>query len=326
MRNLTIREKCLLVLLALAVAIFAWVRMPRHWSSRVTLETEHYAIQSSATEEQTREIGQVVEIVYAGYRQLMSDLQRTIQPHPKLGVKLFKDRSEFRQCNGIFDWAEAFYKPPFCYQYYSADEVNPYHWMMHEATHQLNAEAAHLRLAQWLDEGLACYICTSRIVDDSLRLGEIDTNTYPVWWFDSMKLSGDLDADKKNETTIPLRAIVSGQGGPSMNRHFNLYYLHWWSLTHFLLHYEDGKYKPGLGRLIADGGGLAAFEKHLGPIEGIEKQWYDYLVELQKRTRRPTPPVRLKPASMTRMREEPLPLQENLSGVFAQGRSALRRS
>jgi len=297
MRRLIAREKRLLVLLAIVVAITAWFYLPRQWSPGAVVETEHYAIRSSATAEQTREIGQVAEIVYAGYRQLMDELQRTIQPHAKLGVKLFKDRTEFRRCNRVFDWAEAFYKPPFCYQYYSAEEVHPYHWMMHEATHQLNNEAARLSLPQWLEEGLACYVSTSRIVDNALHLGEIDTNTYPIWWLDSLELSGDLDADKKKVGIIPLRAIVSGQGGPSMNRHFNLYYLHWWSLTHFLLHYEDGRYRAGLSRLIGDGATLAAFEKHIGLVESIETQWYGYLAESQKRTARATPPVRLKPPS-----------------------------
>ena len=298
MRRLTGREKRLLIMLTICLAIVGWLRVPRHWASSVVVETEHYAIRSSATEAQTREIGQVAEIVYAGYRQLMDELQRTIQPHAKLGVKLFKDRMEFRRCNRIYDWAEAFYKPPFCYQYYSAEEVHPYHWMMHEATHQLSNEAARLSLPQWLEEGLACYVSTSRIVDNALHLGEIDTNTYPVWWLDSMELSGDLDADKKKVGIIPLRAIVSGQGGPSMNRHFNSYYLHWWSLTHFLMHYEDGKYRAGLSRLVADGGTLAAFEEHIGPVESVETQWYSYLVELQKKlNRQVTPPVRLKPVS-----------------------------
>ena len=165
---------------------------------------------------------------------------------------------------------------------------------MHEATHQLNDAAARLRLPQWLEEGLACYVSTSRSVGNSLHLGDIDTNTYPVWWLDSLALSGDLDADKKHGSIIPLRAIFSGQGGPSMNRRFNLYYLHWWSLTHFLMHYENGQYKASLGRLIADGGGLSAFEKDIGPIETLERQWYGYLAELQKQASRATPPVRLK--------------------------------
>jgi hypothetical protein len=169
---------------------------------------------------------------------------------------------------------------------------------MHEATHQLNDAAARLRLPQWLEEGLACYVSTSRIVDDSLHLGDIDTNTYPVWWLDSLDLSGALDADKKRGAIIPLRVILSGRGGPSVNRHFNLYYLHWWSLTHFLIHYENGRYKAALGRLIADGGDLPAFEKHIGPIETIESRWYVYLADLQKQTSRATPPVRLKSAKL----------------------------
>lgn len=294
MRKLAAREKRLLVLFAIFLALAAWAYVPRPWRSTGTLETEHYTIRSSATKEQTREIGQVAEIVYSGYGRLMSDLQRPIAPGTKMGLKLFKDRQEFRRCNRIYGWAEAFYRAPFCYQYYSADEIHPYHWMMHEATHQLNAEAAHLCLPQWLDEGLACYVSTSRIVDNSLHLGEIDTNTYPVWWLDSMDLSGSLDADKKAGAIIPLRAIVSGQGGPSLNRQFNLYYLHWWTLMHFLLHYEDGRYREGLSRLLADGGSAAAFEKHIGPIETVESQWYGYLADLRRQGSRGTPPPSLK--------------------------------
>ena len=283
MRKLGRREKCLLVVLAICLAVAAWFYMPRPWSPTVAVETEHYIIRSSATEEQTREIGRVAETVYSGYRELMENLQRPVQAHGKLGIKLFKDRREFRRCNGVRDWAEAFYRPPYCYQYYSADEANPYHWMMHEATHQLNDVAAHLPLPLWLNEGIACYVCTSRIADGSLHLGDIDANTYPVWWLGSMKLSGDLDTDKKKGSIIPLRAILSGQGGPSMNWHFNLYYLHWWSFTHFLLHHENGMHRAGLSRLLAEGVGLPALEKHIGPIESVEQQWYGYLVDLRKK-------------------------------------------
>ena len=209
-RWLTVRQKRLLVLLMILVTIAAWAYVPRPWSPGVVLETEHYVIRSSATGEQTREIGQAAEIVYSGYRPLLELWQRPLAPHPKLGIKLFRDRGEFRRCNRVRGWAEAFYQPPYCYQYYSADEVHPYHWMMHEATHQLNDAAARLRLPQWLEEGLACYVSTSRIVDSSLHLGDIDTNTYPIWWLGSVELSGDLDADKKQGTIIPLRAILSG--------------------------------------------------------------------------------------------------------------------
>ena len=205
MRRLTGREKRLIVMTALAAGAVAWDSVYRHWSPRVTVETEHYRILSSATDEQTREVGQVAEIVYAGYLQLLGDLGRTPLPHRKLGLKLFQDREEFRRCNRIWDGTEAFYRAPFCYQYYSAGEANPNDSMMHEATHQLNNEVAGLRLSLWLEEGLACYVATSRIVEDSLHLGELDPHTYLVSWIGTINPSGDLDADKQKRSIIPLQ-------------------------------------------------------------------------------------------------------------------------
>jgi hypothetical protein len=294
-RGMKARDKRLLVYFAVFLIIAAWGFMPRIWVPKVRLETDHYAITSSATPAQTREIALVAEIVYDGYGRLLGQWHREVRPHPKLKVKLFKDRREFRRCNRVWGWAEGFYRKPYCYQYYSADELHPYHWMMHEAVHQLNEEAARLTLPRWLDEGIADYVATSRIVDDSLRLGEIDTNTYPIWWLDLLATSGNLDADKANGSVIPLRAIVSGRGGPSMNRCFNLYYLHWWSLTHFLMEYEGGVYREGLGRLVAAGASLTDFEKHVGPVDSVERQWYAHVLDLKKRlSRQVTPPVSLR--------------------------------
>jgi len=282
MRTLTSREKRVLVYFGVLCVILGWDSVRRRWTGHAPHETEHYLIESSATLEQTREIGQAAEIVYGGYAELMTQLQHAIHPHPKLKMKLFKDRDEFRRCNRAVGWAEAFYRRPYCYQYYSADEANPYHWMMHEATHQLNAEAARFVLPQWLDEGLACYLSTSRIVEDRLHLGEIDTNTYPVWWLDSFGFSGDLVLDKAAGRVIPLRAILSGDGGPDLNKHFNLYYLHWWSLVHFLMQCDNGSCRTGLGRLLGDVVTLEGFEKHIGRIDEIEPRWYAHLLELRK--------------------------------------------
>jgi hypothetical protein len=282
MRPLKPREKRMLVYLGIFLAVVAWDTARRRWSPDIVQETEHYTIFSTATPDQTAEIGRVAEIVYAGYRQLADRLECQINSHPKLKIKLFKDREEFKHCNRVAGWAEAFYRKPYCYQYYSSEEVHPYHWMMHEATHQLNAEVARLKLPQWLDEGIACYVSTSRIMDRSLALGQIDTNTYPVWWLGSLATSGDLESDKRSGAIIQLRSVISGRGGPDIDDHFNLYYLHWWSLTHFLMEYQDGLYHPGLRRLLADQTDVSAFEKHIGQIETIEAQWYQYVLDLKQ--------------------------------------------
>jgi hypothetical protein len=105
----------MLAYLGILLAILAWDTARRRWSPDVVEETEHYVIDSTATPDQTAEIGHVAEIVYAGYRQLASQLECQIQPHPNLKIKLFKDRQEFRHCNRIRGWAEAFYRKPYCY-------------------------------------------------------------------------------------------------------------------------------------------------------------------------------------------------------------------
>jgi hypothetical protein len=292
MRQLAKREKRLLIIFGLLFAVFGYriyqvLSAPNtkntnsSWSASITKETEHYKIYSSATPRQTDEIAEVAEIVYAGYKDFIGQLKKEISPHPKLQMKLYKDREEFRRCNRITNWYEAYYSYPYCYQYYSSNEKNPHHWAMHEAAHQLNNEAANLTLPQWLEEGIACYISTSKIADKSLHLGDVDKNTYPVWWFKIIATKGDLQTDKENKSIIPLRAIVSGQDGPDLNTYFNLYYLHWWSLVHFLVNYGDGQYRDGLNRLISESGTVSSFESNIGKIETIEEQWYRYVKELK---------------------------------------------
>ena len=268
----------LLILVGIACAILAYVKRP--WFHKLQLESVHYICYSTATEAQTQQILHVVEALYKSYTSFFPDLM--IHKKDKLKLKLYKDRDEFKSYNLETGWAEAFYKKPYCHQYYSEDEVNPYHWMIHEATHQLNAEVAKWQLEKWLDEGIAEYFSTSILENDRLVLGKIDRNTYPIWWLSSLNLSGDLKNDIQATKIIPLKIIITDSGGPDINKYFNLYYIHWWSLTHFLIHYENGRYKAGFFGLVKDGGTLKAFEKQIGPVHEIQAKWYPYLQNFAK--------------------------------------------
>jgi hypothetical protein len=97
-----------------------------------------------------------------------------------------------------------------------------------------------------------------------------------------MSLSGDLKKDIKATKIIPLKTIITDSGGPDINKYFNLYYIHWWSLTHFLIHHENGRYKAGFFGLVKDGGTLEAFEKQIGPAHEILALWYPYLQNFAK--------------------------------------------
>src|SRR4051812_4934124 len=188
----------LLVLLGIA----AWKFMPRPWHPAVVLQRPHHIIYSSATQKQTEDTASAMELLYSAYSNRFGSLRSFKRDHPKLQVKLFKDRKEFRWINPNLGWAEAFYREPYCRAYFSASETNPYHWMLHEATHQLNNEVAHLDLAKWLEEGLAEYFSTSRMSTTNLALGRVDPNTYPVWWIDELATSASLTTNIQNQSVI----------------------------------------------------------------------------------------------------------------------------
>lgn len=266
-------------MLAIALAVVAYFKRP--WLYDLTAESEHYICYSTASDEQTQRILDVAEALYTAYTTEFADLPNISTDHPKLKLKLYKDREEFKRYNPESGWAEAFYLKPYCHQYYSESEPNPYHWMVHEATHQLNAEVAHLDLPRWLNEGIAEYFSTSTWRDGQLHLGEVDRNTYPVWWRGDMVITGDIEADIQNERFIPLKTLILDRGGPDIDPHVNLYYIQWWTLIHFIYHYDGGRYRSGIKPLLLDHGTLEAFQKHIGHIDDIQPRWYEYVRKVE---------------------------------------------
>lgn len=239
----------------------------------------HHLIYSTATRQQTEDTAHALTLLHDAYSNRLGTLASFEREHPRLQVKLFKDRAEFRRINPNLGWAEAFYRAPYCRAYFSDREINPYHWMLHESVHQLNREVAHLRLEKWLEEGLAEYFSTSRLGQNQLEIGRVDPNTYPVWWIDELATSEELAENLRNGSVIPLRAIITNHGGPSLNSQFNLYYLHWWTLTHFL--FENPRCREHALELVQRGGGVEAFEQILGPVDKVQAEWHSYVRHLK---------------------------------------------
>jgi len=268
-----------LIYLAVVLTVATWKYLPRPWHPTQVIETTHHKVYSTATQQQTADMARALELLYAAYSNRLGAVSGCQYEHPRLQLKFYKDRNEMRRINPSLGWAEAFYREPYCRAYYSADEINPYHWMLHESVHQLNHEVAHLKLTHWLEEGLAEYFSTSRLMADKLAVGQIDLNTYPVWWLDDLATSTNLAENLKNGSVIPLRAVITDHGGPSMDTHFNLYYLHWWTLTYFL--FESEKYHDRALQLLQSGGQLEDFEKLIGPVEQVQTEWHDYVRHLK---------------------------------------------
>ncbi len=239
--------------------------------------TRHFTITSTASPAQTRLVAEKIELLHDAWVAFLGDSLGHDRDKGGLQLILFKDRSEFQAHNDSMPWAEAFYRAPASRAYFASSAANPCHWMLHEVTHQLNDQVAHLKLRLWISEGLASYFGTSAIVDGKLVPGDIDPDTYPIWWLSKMELTGNLQADIAKMRIIPLRTLISESGPLASGEDINLHYIEYWSLTYFLLHGEHGKYAAGYRRLLTEGGSLAAFEATIGPVETIERQWYAYL-------------------------------------------------
>ena len=241
------------------------------------VDTAHYAIASNATPEQTQRVAEVVEALHAAYARFFGDRLPLRPAGARFQVALYRDRPDFQAHNTSRAWAEGFYRKPVCHAYFDAASPNPVHWMLHEATHQLDTEWAGFPRTPWVEEGLASYFGTSRIVDGVLRPGEFDPDTYPLWWLEDLRLSGDHERDVAYRKLVPLRELIDNDG-PPIPADVNRYYIGYWSLAHYLLHGDGGRHADAFRAMVAQGGSLENFERLVGPVDRVEAGWYAYLL------------------------------------------------
>jgi hypothetical protein len=90
-----------------------------------------------------------------------------------------------------------------------------------------------------------------------------------------------MAANIRNGSVILIQSIITGRGGPRMKSHFNLYYLHWWTLTHYVF---ESKATAALAQeLVIKGGGLESFERLFGATESAATNWHGHVRELKRR-------------------------------------------
>ena len=70
--------------LSLGPKLLRWNARGRSWTPSRQIETTHYVIYSTATSEQTAEIGEVAETLYRAYIDVFHDAPNVRLDHPKL--------------------------------------------------------------------------------------------------------------------------------------------------------------------------------------------------------------------------------------------------
>jgi hypothetical protein len=249
---------------------------PAKFARRIT--TAHYAIASNATAAQTQQAGASLEGLYAAWRAFVPAATPALPNGARLQVALYRDRADFKAHNASRAWAQGYYRRPVCHAYFDVEASNPTHWLLHEATHQLDGEVGRFANTPWVEEGLASYFGTSRVVDGRVFPGEVDPGAYPVRWLDRVRLSGDLDRDLARRRLIPLRELIDSDG-PVAPYDVNPYYIGYWSLAHYLMHGDGGRHADAFRAMVAEGGSFAQFEQRVGRVETVQKAWYAHLRE-----------------------------------------------
>lgn len=246
-----------------------------------THRSRHYEVVSSAGDADTTRVADAAEALHEAYLAFFGAAAPTTTSLHRL--RLYGSREEFRRHNRSRPWAEAYYLAPICHAYVERSAQNPYHWMVHEATHQLNDSIIDLRRPRWINEGLASYFGASRLADGKLLAGDLDIHAYPTWWLHRTPFSGDLATDIEQGRVIPLHDLIAGSA--DIDSTVNQHYIGFLSLTHFLVHHDHGKYLPRYLALVENKGDLDDFEHLIGPLPEIERAWYAHLLALAAEAR-----------------------------------------
>ncbi len=269
-----------LALYALLMLGASWFIAPHPWWPTSTHRTAHFVIDTTATPAQAALTGDVLEALYRGYHRRFVGTDGSPHVGP-LRVRLHATLDELRTVNPGMGWRMSFYEGHLSHSFYDAGWSNATHWVAHEVGHQLAEEVSHYKPEQWLDEGLASYVATSPAGDDSGSFATIDWTSYPARRVRMMATAPDLATSVQNGSIIPLRAIVTGAGGPPVEERPVLYYLHWWTLTRFLL--EHPRHRQVTTELLRSGGHLADVERLCGPLDEVEREWFAYVRSLRER-------------------------------------------
>lgn len=272
-----------------------------------TVTTEHYEIITRHSAEAGEKTGQYLEHLENVWHQLFHDTLRPSPPKkssavfPRLRVFLYKDKEDYvqnlkqsepgiepmlRESHGFYQlWRRTAYFYPVSPNMDKATADSVHKTLYHEGTHQLFQETGRntklfpgVRNNFWLVEGIAMLMETLKIDGEQYTVGDPDDNR--------LYAAKVHRFDKEYYFYVPFNKLVkmgknTFQSQPKLAR----LYSQSAGMTHFLMFYDGGKYRPAmleLLRLIYTGAAQAESLSELTnqSYEELDKQYEEFLKEL----------------------------------------------
>jgi hypothetical protein len=245
------------------------------WANAWEIETEHYLVRTNTSLERGAALADKLEKLYAIFFRVFAGFfsprdqmallfdsanRRTAfgklddpsrRPARRFRVHFYRTREQYLEAlrphvkSGL-DITTGIYVPATRTAYFFPDERLDESTVMHEATHQLFSETREhqqgigSRGNYWAIEGIACYMESLRDRDDRVELGG----------WDAPRLKVGRARIVKRDTYVPIDKLVRLGMDDFQGPAVYALYTEAACLCHFLMHYDSGRYREALVRLL----------------------------------------------------------------------------
>ncbi|MBU0638401.1 MAG: DUF1570 domain-containing protein [Planctomycetes bacterium] len=243
-----------------------------------TYETRYYVIHTdlepAAVREVTLHLTLLAEEYHARTRCFAGRISR------KLPFHLFGKAEDYQRAGGMRGSAGVFTGDKLMAVAGRPISSLTWHIIQHEAFHQFVHYVIGGDIPPWVNEGMAEYFGVALFTGDSYITGLIPPRIVPVMQqgirenrFSSIRDMMLTDHSLWNAHVT----LQSGQAGAN--------YLQAWSMVHFLVHADNGKYRETFGRFIRDVSRGQQWEqawlRQFGRgVQAFEQRWRDYWLNL----------------------------------------------
>ena len=248
-------------------------------------ETSYYIIESDLPKERAEHIGRLMDATGKEYDRRFQGFRGVIRSKPR--VRVFARPEDFmtafdrgsdaerlaKHARGLFHHSDQVV--------YTFDGPGVENTLKHECFHQFVGMVVGGRLPSWANEGLAEYFAEGEFdeTSDRLLLGAV-----PKWRVRALQTA--MQDAKLIPVSDLIRLDPQDWNDNLTNRSGALQYLQAWALCHFLIHAEEGKYRPHFDQFLRHlDQGLdddSAFKRAFGEdVAPLQTKYTAYLEALQ---------------------------------------------
>jgi hypothetical protein len=252
---------------AIGLAAIVAIQAPAHAGEMRAYETRYYTIHTDLGADDAREACIRMTRMFEEYRRRTAGFSGEV--HRRFDFYLFQKQADYMEAGGLPRSAGVFTGDTL--MAVAGDRITgrTWHVVQHEGFHQFAKAVIRGELPSWLNEGLAEYFGEATFTGDTFVSGVIP--------FDRLKhLKKEINDGRLKSLDDMMHMSHGAWNGNLAIENYDQA----WSMVHFLVHGDDGKYQQAMVRFIVLLGNgqkwQSAWQQTFGDSSGFEKRWRDW--------------------------------------------------